>query len=172
MPSRDGPTWTSLKLFPCTEAHLSTERAGAGRGTIGKPILLKKCQPFSAGFNSEPAHLDNAAAGGEGLQWRPAAVPPCMAAGCSTHSSALMDCSLCGLWLCLWVSSQFEERLPVGAAFSPSLICLGFVVGEAEQGTGCGAGWIGSVDSCAETEVNQAGPELISGIKQRRIEHG
>lgn len=29
-----------------------------------------------------------------------------------------------------------------------------------------------SVDSCAETEVNQAGPELISGIKRRRVEHG
>lgn len=57
------------------------------------------------------------------------------------------------------------------AAFSHSLTCLGFVVGKGEQGTGCGPGWI-SVGSCAETEVNQAGPELISGIKWRKIRHG
>lgn len=116
--------------------------------------------------------MDNAAAGREGLEWRPAAVPPCMAAGCSTHSAVLMDCSLHGLWLCLWVSSQFEKRLPVGADFSHSLISLGFVVSKAEQGTGCGAGWMVSVGSCVETEVNQAGPELIPGIKWRRIGHG
>lgn len=51
------------------------------------------------------------------------------------------------------------------AAFSHSLICLVFVVGKAEQETGCGTGWMVSVGSCAETEVNQAGPELISEIK-------
>lgn len=109
--------------------------------------------------------MDNAAAGREGLDWRPAAAPPCMAAGCSAHSAALRDCSLHGLWLCLWISSQFEKRLPVRAAFSLSLICLGFVVGKAEQGSGCGTGWMVSVGSCAETKVNQAGPELISEIR-------
>lgn len=116
--------------------------------------------------------MDSAAAGREGLEGRPAAVPLCMAAGCSTHSAALTDCSLHGLWLCLWVSSQFEKRLSVGAAFSPSLIRLGFVVGKAEQNTGCGAGWMVSVGSCVETKVNQAGPELIPGVKWRRIGRG
>lgn len=94
----------------------------------------------------------------------------------SLHGSWLLSSLSCTDGLLLpWplalfvVSSQSEKRLPVQAAFSHSLICLGFVVGKAEQGSGCGTGWMVSVGSGAETEVNRAGLELICGMKWKGL---